>query len=171
MQAGPTKPREVIALYPGTFDLLTHGHLDVIRRAAVMFGRLIVAVARNDKKAPFFTPDERVEMLREAVQDLPTVDVTSFEGLTVDFARELGASVIVRGLRAVSDFEFELQMALMNKQLHPNVETIFLIASSDQIFISSSIVKEVSRLGGDIEAFVPRQVAERLRAKTDSLRP
>lgn len=155
----------VTAVYPGTFDILTHGHLDIIRRAAGLFDRLMVAVAGNMSKEPLFTVEERIEMLRESVSDLPSVEVCQYDGLTIDFAKHQGASVIVRGLRAVSDFEYELMMSLMNKQLAPGIETIFLVASSDQIFISSSLVKEVCRLKGDITAFVPSPVAERLMEK------
>ncbi|NUP91115.1 MAG: pantetheine-phosphate adenylyltransferase [Candidatus Sumerlaeia bacterium] len=155
----------VTALYPGTFDILTHGHLDIIRRAATLFDRLIVCVAQNEAKQPLFSPDERVQMLRDTVSELPNVEIMAFEGLTTAFAQSVGASVIVRGLRAVSDFEYELMMALMNRQLAPGIETVFLTASSDQIFLSSTLVREVGRLGGDIESFVPRPVAEVLRRK------
>jgi pantetheine-phosphate adenylyltransferase len=155
----------VIALYPGTFDILTHGHLDIIRRAASLFDRLIVCVAQNEAKNPLFTTEERIQMLRETVSELPNVEISAFDGLTVTFAQSVGASVIVRGLRAVSDFEYELMMSLMNKQLAPGIETVFLTASSDQIFLSSSVVREVGRLGGDIDTFVPRPVAEVLRRK------
>lgn len=155
----------VTALYPGTFDVLTHGHLDIIRRAAGMFDCVIVAVAQNEAKSPLFTPEERMKVLRETIGELPNVEFALLEGLTVHFARRMGASVIVRGLRAVSDFEYELMMALMNKELVPSVETIFLPSSSEQVFLSSSLVREVGSHGGDIEAFVPRPVAELLRQK------
>jgi pantetheine-phosphate adenylyltransferase len=158
-------PPQVVALYPGTFDILTHGHLDIIRRAASLFGHLIVAVAENESKTPMFTTEERVEMLRQTVSDLPNVEISAFECLTVEFAQRVGARVIVRGLRAVSDFEYELMLALMNKQLAPGIETLFLASSSDQIFLSSSLVREVGRHGGDIEAFVPMPVADLLRHK------
>ncbi|MBN1475384.1 pantetheine-phosphate adenylyltransferase [Candidatus Sumerlaeota bacterium] len=155
----------VTALYPGTFDVLTHGHLDIIRRAAGLFGQLIVGVADDGQKSPLFSVEERVELLRESVIDLPDIVVKPFSGLTVEFAQSIGAKVLVRGLRAGSDFEYELMMALMNRQLAPGVETVFLAAAHDQIFVSSSLVREVGRLGGDIESFVPRPVAQRLLQK------
>jgi pantetheine-phosphate adenylyltransferase len=157
--------RGTTALYPGTFDILTHGHVDIIRRAAGLFARLIVAVAENESKTPLFTPDERMQMLRESIGDLSNVEITQLQGLTVEFAQRAGARVIVRGLRAVSDFEYELMMALMNGQLAPEIETVFLPAASGQIFLSSSLVREVGTLGGDIDTFVPEPVAKLLREK------
>lgn len=151
------------ALYPGTFDVLTLGHLDIVRRASTIFRRLTVAVAQNPgKAAPLFTVAERVEMLREAVADLANVDVASFEGLTVQFARRIGANVIVRGLRAVSDFEFELQMAMMNESLNPEICTVFMAPAPAYSFLSSSLVKEIARFGGDVAEYVPPHVAEKL---------
>jgi pantetheine-phosphate adenylyltransferase len=151
------------ALYPGTFDVVTFGHLDLVRRASTIFRRLTVAVAQNPaKQAPIFTVQERVEMLKEAVEDLSNVDVASFTGLTVNFAREIGAQVIVRGLRAVSDFEFELQMAMMNESLNPDICTVFMAPAPAYSFLSSSLVKEIAKFGGDITPYVPAHVAEKL---------
>jgi pantetheine-phosphate adenylyltransferase len=154
------------ALYPGSFDPFTNGHLDVTRRAAQLFDELIVAVAANpEKRAPLFTPDERVEMIREALAGLTNVSVTSYEGLTVDFARRREAQALVKGLRLAGDFEAELQQALMNRQLAPDVETIFLMSGSAQIYVSSSILKDVAGHGRSIRDFVPAVVAQRLEEK------
>ncbi len=154
------------ALYPGTFDVLTYGHLDLVRRAATIFRQLTVAVAQNPSKhQPLFSVAERVEMLRESVSDLPNVAVTSFTGLTVEFAQQVGAQVIVRGLRAVSDFEFELQMAMMNESLNPDICTVFMAPAPAFSFLSSSLVKEIARFGGDVSAYVPAHVAERLKQR------
>jgi pantetheine-phosphate adenylyltransferase len=151
------------ALYPGSFDPFTHGHLDVVRRAAALFDELVVAVAANpEKRAPLFSPEERVEMIREAVADLPGVEVTTYRGLTVDYARSRGMGALVKGLRLPSDFEAELQQALMNRQLAPEIETVFLMSGSAQIFVSSSILKDVAGHGRDVSQFVPPAVARRL---------
>jgi pantetheine-phosphate adenylyltransferase len=153
-------------LYPGSFDPFTNGHLDVVRRAARLFDELIVAVAANpEKRAPLFTPDERLEMIRETLADLPGVTVTTYRGLTVDFARSRGVTALVKGLRQASDFEAELQQALMNRELAPEVETIFLMSGFAQIFVSSSILKDVASHGRDITSFVPPLVAMRLEEK------
>lgn len=157
------KLRRVIAVYPGSFDPITNGHLDLIERAARLCDRLIVAVLRNEAKQPLFTAEERVEMLHEAVQCYPNVEVDSFDGLLVDYARKRGATALVRGIRAISDYEYELQMALMNRRLCPDVETIFLMSGEAYSFLSSRIVKEVIRLGGDISGLVPAPVEARLR--------
>ena len=154
-----------LALCPGSFDPITEGHLDVIRRAVHLFGRVIVAVACNADKQPLFTVEERVAMARSACQDLPNVEVASFEGLVVEYARRRGAKALVRGLRAVSDFEQEVQMALMNRRLAEDVHTVFLIAHPDHAFLSSSLVKEVCRLGGEVAGLVPAGVAARLRER------
>ena len=154
-----------IAVYPGSFDPITNGHLDVIERAAHMFDRVIVAVAHNPEKSPMFTPQERVELTRAAVRNLKNVDVQEFEGLLVKYARERGATVLVRGLRAVADFEFEFQMALMNRRLDASVETIFLMPKDEYTFISSRLVKEIAGLGGDVSAFVPPDVQRALKQK------
>ena len=153
------------AIYPGSFDPLTNGHLDVIRRAARLADQLIVAVLTNTSKKALFTLDERVEMIREATSDVPSVEVASFDGLLVDYARSRNARWIVRGLRAVSDYETELQMAAMNHRLYPEIDTLFLPASEDSAFISSRMVKEIITLGGDPSAFVPPGVNARLRQR------
>jgi pantetheine-phosphate adenylyltransferase len=156
-----------IGVYPGTFDPITHGHLDIILRATRMLDKLIIAVAANDGKNPQFGLGQRVEMVKGEVQNLPNglgkkVEVRSFDNLLVNFTQSVGASVIVRGLRAVTDFEYEFQMAGMNAKLKPEIETIFLMASERHQFISSRFVKEICRLGGDISQFVSPSVAERL---------
>ena len=153
----------VIAVYPGSFDPITNGHLDLIERGARLCDRLIVAVLGNESKQPLFTVAERMEMLRETVRDYPNVEVDSFEGLLVDYAREKGATAIVRGIRAISDYEYELQMALMNRRLCPSVETVFLMSGEAYSFISSRIVKELIRLGGNLTGLVPPSVEVRLR--------
>jgi pantetheine-phosphate adenylyltransferase len=153
----------VIAVYPGSFDPITNGHLDLIERGARLCDRLIVAVLGNESKQPLFTVAERMEMLRETVRDYPNVEVDSFEGLLVDYAREKGATAIVRGIRAISDYEYELQMALMNRRLCPSVETVFLMSGEAYSFISSRIVKELIRLGGNLTGLVPASVEVRLR--------
>lgn len=155
----------MVALYPGSFDPITNGHLDLIQRGSVLFDRLIVAILRNDEKRPLFTVEERVEMLQEVVQDFSNVEVGSFGGLLVDYAAERGASVILRGIRAVSDYEYELQMALMNRRLRPEIETVFLMASEAHSFISSRLVKEVIRLGGNIADLVPPSIEGRLKRR------
>ena len=147
-----------IAVYPGSFDPITNGHLDVVRRAATMFDRVIMGVTRNAEKTPLFSESERVALTRQAVGTLANVEVDAFDGLLVQYARRKKALVIVRGLRAVSDFEYELQLALMNRELEPQVETIFLAPKDEYTFISSRMVKEIARLGGDVSAFVPRAV-------------
>jgi pantetheine-phosphate adenylyltransferase len=159
-------PQPVSAIYPGSFDPLTNGHLDVISRGARLFERLTVSVLRNAAKEPLFSVDERVAMLREVLSHLPNVEVDCFEGLLVRYATQKGATVIVRGIRAVSDYEYELQMALMNRRLEPAIETVFLMAGEAFSFISSRLVKEVYHLGGDIGALVPPAVELRLRQKT-----
>jgi pantetheine-phosphate adenylyltransferase len=150
--------RKVAAIYPGSFDPITNGHLDVVRRAATMFDRVVVAVARNAEKTPLFTVAERVAMARVAVRHLRNVVVDDFDGLLVNYARRQKAAVVIRGLRAVSDFEYEFQMALMNRRLNPQVETIFLTPKDEYTFISSKLVKEIAELGGDVSDFVPRDV-------------
>lgn len=147
-----------MAIYPGSFDPVTSGHYDIIVRASRLFEELIVAVAPNPAKQPLFTVEERVKILQEVCASLPNVQVESFEGLLVDFAKERGAQVIVKGLRAVSDFDYELQMALTNRRLCPQVETIFMMTSSEYVFLSSSIVKEIARLGGSVQGLVPKAV-------------
>ncbi|MFP6627280.1 MAG: pantetheine-phosphate adenylyltransferase [Deltaproteobacteria bacterium] len=155
------------AVYPGSFDPMTNGHLDVVRRGLGMFDHVVVAVAYNkDKPSGLFTPDERVEMIREVVVELgDSVSVDSFYGLLVGYAREVGAATIIRGLRAVADFDYEFQMALMNRHLAADVETAFLMADADYFYTSSGLVKEVSQLDGDVSELVPPAVAKRLHEK------
>ena len=154
-----------IAMYPGSFDPVTRGHLDIIKRSSRMFDTLIVAVLNNSAKTPLFTVKEREEMLRECCKDIPNVKVMSFDGLTVNFAQQQHATVMVRGLRAVTDFEFEFQQALTNKSLCPQLETVFLTAKGENMFLSSSMVKEVCRLDGDISAFVPKEILDDIIAR------
>ena len=151
-----------IAIYPGSFDPPTRGHEDLIRRSLALADRLIVAVATNASKQPLFTVDERLDMLRAAVGDEPRVSFETFDGLLMDFARAAGAGMVVRGLRAVSDFEYEFQMALMNRQLDGGIETVFLVPAVDLTYLSSSLVREVARYGGDISALVHPAVAAAL---------
>ena len=153
------------AIYPGSFDPVTNGHLDVIERAAKLFDEVIVAVAVNEQKSSLFTADERAELLAGAVAGWKNVRVSRFDGLLVEFASQQGANAVVRGLRAVSDFEFEFQMALMNRKLDEQIETIFLMPAEKYTYLSSRIVKEISRLGGNVDAFVPASVAAALRGK------
>jgi pantetheine-phosphate adenylyltransferase len=157
--------KSVLAIYPGSFDPVTNGHLDLIERGAKLFGRLIVAVLRNLEKDPLFSVAERVEMLGEATRPWPNVEVEIFEGLLVDYARQRGAQVILRGIRAVSDYEYELQMALMNRRLEPQIETVFMMPAETYSYLSSRLVKEIFRLGGDVAGLVPPVVEQRLRAK------
>jgi pantetheine-phosphate adenylyltransferase len=156
-----------VAIYPGSFDPITNGHLDVLRRAATMFDRVIVAIARNAEKTPLFSVPERVALVRGAVQGMANVTVDAFDGLLVQYARRKKALVIVRGLRAVSDFEYELQLALMNRRLESRVETIFLAPKDEYTFISSRMVKEIAKLGGDVGAFVPPAVKRAMARKFD----
>lgn len=157
-----------LALVPGTFDPVTNGHIDIIERASRLFGRVLVAVAEDTPKSALFTAEERIAMLKEVCAGLPNVEVEKFAGLLVDYAAERGADVIVRGLRAVSDFEYELQMAHANRKLNASIETIFVMTTADYSFLSSSIVKEIARLGGQVEGLVPQSVRERLEQKTCS---
>ena len=153
------------AVYPGTFDPVTNGHIDLIQRSGELFDQVIVAVLKNTEKSPLFTVAERVEMLGDAIEGLKNVSVTTFEGLLVDFAQQSQATVIVRGIRAVSDYEYELQMALMNRRLAPRVETVFLMPAETYSYLSSRLVKEISQLGGSVRGLVPSAVEERLRLK------
>ena len=153
------------AVYPGSFDPVTNGHLDVIERASRLYDEVLVAIAHNETKAGLFSFAERVALLNEAVEHHPNVRVTQFDGLLVNFARKVEAQVIIRGLRAVSDFEYEFQMALMNRKLDGNVETMFLMPKEEYSYVSSRLVKEIARLGGDIEAFVPDCIVRALREK------
>ena len=157
------------AIYPGTFDPITSGHADLARRASKLFDRVVLAVADSRAKKPFFTLDERLEMAREVLKDLPNVEVTGFSGLLMKFAQEQGARVVVRGLRAVSDFDYEFQLAGMNRGMYPDVETVFLTPGEQFMFVSATIVREISVLGGDVSKFVPPFVADRLRVKIKQL--
>jgi len=147
-----------IAVYPGTFDPVTNGHLDLVDRGSKHVDRLVLAILRNEDKQPMFTVEERMELLREAVSSWDNVSVDTFDGLLVDYARRLGATLILRGLRAVSDFEYELQMAMMNRRLAPELETAFLMPSEAYSYVSSRLVREVARLGGDLSGLVPPNV-------------
>ena len=153
------------AIYPGSFDPVTNGHCDVVKRGLELFDKVIVAVAENGTKDPLFTIDERLEMLRETFQESPGVEVDSFDGLLVDYAETCQADAILRGLRAVSDFEYEFQMALMNRKLNKRIQTVFLMTGLRWIYISSSIIKEAARFGGETRGMVPKCVAEKLRHK------
>ena len=154
-----------IAIYPGSFDPVTNGHLDLIERGEKMFNLLIVAVLRNAEKQPLFSVEERVEMLREVTKQWPAVEVDVFDGLLVDYARKRGAGVILRGIRAVSDYEYELQMALMNRKLEPRLETVFMLPGLSYSYLSSKLVREIAQLGASLNGLVPPIVEERLRAK------
>ena len=157
------------AVYPGTFDPITLGHEDLARRASRLFDRVVLAVADSKAKRPFFTLDERVEMARDVLKDLKNVEVMGFSGLLMKFVQERGARVVVRGLRAVSDFEYEFQLAGMNRGMYPDVETVFMTPGEQFMFISATIVREISVLGGDTSKFVPALVAKRLKAKIEQL--
>jgi pantetheine-phosphate adenylyltransferase len=155
----------VTAVYPGTFDPFTNGHGDLLRRAARLFPRLILAVARNPQKSPLFTLEERLAIARQSIGDLPEVEIDSFDMLTVDYVRSKGAQVIVRGVRAVSDFEFEFAMALMNRKINEEIETVFLMPSQAYTYLSSRLVKEVALLGGNVDDLVPPLAATLLKAR------
>jgi pantetheine-phosphate adenylyltransferase len=155
----------VLAVYPGSFDPITMGHVDIIQRGSRLFDRIVVAVLINADKSPLFTVGERVEIAREVFRDRTNVEVDTFDGLLVDYARRRDAKVIVRGLRAVSDFEYEMQMALMNRRLSPDVETVFMMPAEPYTYVSSRLVKEVVALGGSVKGIVPDIVERRLREK------
>jgi pantetheine-phosphate adenylyltransferase len=162
-----TEMHTVRAIYPGTFDPLTNGHLDLIARGAKIVDELVVAILRNSEKGiPLFSVPERLEMLSEAVKSFPNVTVTTFDGLLVDFARAQGAKAVLRGIRAISDYEYEFQMAMMNRKLDPELETLFMMPAEKYTYVSSRLIKGVFRLGGDVTALVPTMVVERLKAKT-----
>ena len=158
-------PNKRLAIYPGTFDPMTRGHEDLVRRASGLFDQVIVAVAESQAKHPFFKLADRVDMAREVLAGYPNVEVTGFDSLLMDFVHEHGAKVIIRGLRAVSDFEYEFQMAGMNRNLFPEIETVFLTPGEQYMFVSATMVREIARLGGDVSKFVQPQVLERLRER------
>jgi pantetheine-phosphate adenylyltransferase len=156
---------DTLAIYPGTFDPLTNGHVDIIQRGSRLFDRIIVGILLNVEKSPLFTVSERVEIAKEVFQPYPNVEVDTFDGLLVEYARRKRAGVIVRGLRAISDFEYEMQMALMNRHLNPEVETVFMMPAEPYTYVSSRLVKEVVALGGSVTTLVPSIVEDRLRDK------
>ncbi len=158
-------PRHLVAIYPGSFDPLTNGHLDLIARGSRLFDRLIIGILNNTRKEPLFPVDERIEMIREAISCFHNVEVDSFGGLLIDYAARRGANAILRGIRAISDYETELQMALLNRRMRPETETIFLMSGEEFSFISSHMIKEIITLGGDVSSFVPATVVNRLRTK------
>ena len=157
-----------VAVYPGSFDPVTLGHLDILERATLIFDKLIIAVLENPGKTPLFSVEERVDLIRQSAALDGGIEIGTFNGLTVDYARTCGATAIVRGLRAVSDFENEFQMALMNRRLAPDIHTVFLMTSFSNVFVSSSLIKEVFHYGGNIDEFVPAPVAEAMRRKFGS---
>jgi pantetheine-phosphate adenylyltransferase len=159
------KMKTSIALYPGSFDPVTNGHLDLIERGEKVFDLLIVAVLKNADKQPLFSVPERVEMLRDVVKKWAAVEVDVFDGLLVDYARKRGAGVVLRGIRAISDYEYELQMALMNRKLEPRLETVFMLPGETYSYLSAKLVREIAQLGGPLDGLVPPAVGERLRAK------
>ncbi|MBU0674704.1 MAG: pantetheine-phosphate adenylyltransferase [Proteobacteria bacterium] len=161
----PTRTNQTIAVYPGTFDPITMGHLDIVQRGLSLFNKVVVAIARNSSKQPLFSIDERIRMIRDCFPDDDRVEVEAVDGLLVDYAYTKGAKAIIRGLRAVSDFDYEFQLALMNRRIEREIETVFLMTGFRWIFISSSIIKDVARHGGDVNGLVPDHVCEKLRER------
>ncbi len=170
IQAAQVVRQERVAIYPGSFDPITNGHLDLIQRGSKLFDRLIVSILRNEDKEPLFSVEERREMLIDVVEPYPNVEVDSFHGLLVDHAAAHSATVLLRGIRAVSDYEYELQMALMNRRLRPEIETVFMMANEAYSFISSRLVKEVFKLGGNIAGLVPPSVEARMHYRFSEIR-
>jgi len=158
-----------LAVYPGSFDPITYGHLDIINRASKMFSRLIVAVIGNPGKSTLFSFEERIEMIKSAIGSNKNIDVDVFDGLLIDYMASVGSKIVVRGLRAISDFEYEFQMALSNNKLNPQVETIFMMASEQYSYISSRLIKEIALLGGNVSAFVPENIALKLARKRENI--
>ena len=158
------------AIYPGSFDPVTLGHLDVIRRASQLFDHLVIAVLHNSAKTPLFSVEERVKMLKEVTKDLPNVEIIPFDGLLVDFAEQIGADVVIRGLRAITDFEYELQMSQTNQRMKPDIETMFLTTSIEYSYLSSTTVREIAAFGGDVSQFVPEAVSSELEKKMNAKR-
>lgn len=152
----------ITAVCPGSFDPVTVGHLDIIRRASLMFNKVIVVVMSNTAKQPMFTAQERVDLLRQVTADIPNVTVDTYGGLLADYTRQVGAGAIVKGLRAMSDFEYEFQMALTNKKLNPNTETVFLTTSAENMYLSSSMVKQIASMGGDVSDFIPERIHDEI---------
>ena len=156
-----------IAVYPGSFDPITCGHSDIIKRSCKLFDKVIVAVLNNSQKSPMFEVEERVELIKKCIKDLPNCEVRSFSGLLVDFVKESGANTVVRGLRAISDFEYEFQMALLNKKLAPTVETVFMVTNLNCLYISSSVVKEICHCGGNAEGLIPDEIIKDIKDKIE----
>jgi pantetheine-phosphate adenylyltransferase len=159
--------KKVIAIYPGSFDPPTNGHLDLIERGSKIFDELVVAIPRNAEKSPLFSLDERRRMLEELTRQFANVSVDTFDGLTVDYATRVNAKAVLRGIRAISDYEYELQMALMNRKLQPDLETVFMMPAEQYSYLSSRLVREVGQLGGSVKDLVPEMVAQRLKEKLD----
>ena len=156
-----------IAVYPGSFDPITCGHLDIIKRSCKLFDKVIVAVLNNSQKSPMFEVSERVELIKKCTKNLPNCEVRSFSGLLVDFVKESGADTVIRGLRAISDFEYEFQMALLNKKLAPTVETVFMVTNLNCLYISSSVVKEICHFGGNAEGLIPNEIIKDIKDKIE----
>ena len=159
--------KKITAIYPGSFDPPTHGHLDLVERGSQIFDELVVAILRNPEKSPLFSVGERRRMLEELTSHLKNVRIDTFDGLTVDYAAKVKASAVLRGIRALSDYEYELQMAMMNRKLRPDLETVFMMPAEQYSYLSSRLVREVARLGGEVSGLVPELVEQRLRAKLD----
>ena len=159
-----------IAIYPGSFDPITNGHLDIIKRSAKIFDKVVVTVSINSSKHPLFTIDERIALVKKVTENIPNVEVATFTGLLAEFASKMGAQAIIKGLRAISDFEYEFQMALMNKKLTEDVETMFMMTSQEYSYLSSSLVKEVGSLGGDLEGLIPAEIMDEIKFKLKDYR-